>query len=391
MYDRKLDGEFLAPYKGYQIEKNWELDYKGRRVPHTDRYMVVDRDDDWIGDMYKTLAEAKAFIDTITSKKSVRSNTEVGSYKGITYGMEDDHDQNYYFQTKDRRFVYAPTEEELKAKIDQYLRKGSVNASTSLDDILADPEGRQLVDQIEEAESECRYRGIDFDDETQFWARARKYDIKKLEDRFGYIWASSDVVASNDEIPDVLSSRPFVFILNSVNSTYNDDILETAEKFGAIKVKYGMLDDDGTYFSPDKCSWRFAVPSKKVAQDIFDYAKKSRIPVNQKNITTAKVDWSNAYQIYVDDYSDGQFKMNYHANAPKKGVKGGTGVGGRTVYYLVDYPDTEPIYNLDTGSKYCFDSEEEAQAFIDKDSEYWHNKYPGIRPMSKKIYNVWHA
>ena len=134
MYDRKLDGKFLAPYKGYQIEKNWELDYRGNRIPKTDRYMVIDKDDDWIGDIYKTLEEAKAYIDSITTKSKVRSNSEVGQHNGITYGMEDSGDQRYYFVNEDGTITYGDTEEEIISKIESIT--GASKADPTIPEVL---------------------------------------------------------------------------------------------------------------------------------------------------------------------------------------------------------------------------------------------------------------
>lgn len=51
------------PYKGYDISKSYELDSRGRRIPNSGRYMVSDSEEDWIGDVYKTLSEAHRFID----------------------------------------------------------------------------------------------------------------------------------------------------------------------------------------------------------------------------------------------------------------------------------------------------------------------------------------
>lgn len=51
------------PYKGYDIDKSYALDFKGRRIPGTARYMVSDEEDNWIGDVYSTLSEAHKFID----------------------------------------------------------------------------------------------------------------------------------------------------------------------------------------------------------------------------------------------------------------------------------------------------------------------------------------
>ena len=54
-------------------------------------------------------------------KRWIRSNSEIGHYKGIRYGMEDDGDQRYYFVKDDGEVVYAELEDELYSKIDEYL------------------------------------------------------------------------------------------------------------------------------------------------------------------------------------------------------------------------------------------------------------------------------
>ena len=59
----------------------------------------------------------------------------------------------------------------------------------TLTDILNTERGRALIDSIEEAEDEIRGRGINPDDETQFWARARRMDIESLKREYGYEWA----------------------------------------------------------------------------------------------------------------------------------------------------------------------------------------------------------
>lgn len=58
----------------------------------------------------------------------------------------------------------------------------------SIIDILNSEEARPIVERIEEAENEIRDRGIDPDDESEFWVRARKRDIEELKKRFGYTW-----------------------------------------------------------------------------------------------------------------------------------------------------------------------------------------------------------
>ena len=59
----KLGYKDMASYKGFDITKSFELSRTGKPIPNTARYTVSDSDEDWIGDVYKTLKEAHRFID----------------------------------------------------------------------------------------------------------------------------------------------------------------------------------------------------------------------------------------------------------------------------------------------------------------------------------------
>ena len=81
---KKEYSETLNPYKGYQIEKSWRLNSRGKRIPNTIRYTVIDENDDWIGDVYKTLSEAKAFIDSLNSS-SIEASSSYRPFGLITH------------------------------------------------------------------------------------------------------------------------------------------------------------------------------------------------------------------------------------------------------------------------------------------------------------------
>lgn len=82
--------------------------------------------------------------------------------------------------------------------------------------------------------------------------------------------------------------------------------------------------------------------------------------------------------------------MKRWIHAKSDNVMAGVGSGRRERYVLIDYPDREPIRNIDTGSNYSFPDEESALKFID-DNPYFVDKYPGIQPERRIEYNVWHA
>ena len=71
-----IDSKLMAPYKGYNVEKSWTVDRRGRTIKDSVRYAVIDADDDWIGDMYKTVKEAHDYIDSIT-KKEVKASSDI--------------------------------------------------------------------------------------------------------------------------------------------------------------------------------------------------------------------------------------------------------------------------------------------------------------------------
>lgn len=56
------DSKKLNDYKGYQMDKIWDIDYKGNKV--NIQYQVSDNDD-WAIDYFPTLKEAKKYIDTV--------------------------------------------------------------------------------------------------------------------------------------------------------------------------------------------------------------------------------------------------------------------------------------------------------------------------------------
>lgn len=87
------------PYKGYDISKSYELDSKGRRIPHSARYTVSDSDEDWIGDTYKTLAEAHRFIDEYEADMTGVVGSTEGANMKITAASKDKLHSKDYIKT----------------------------------------------------------------------------------------------------------------------------------------------------------------------------------------------------------------------------------------------------------------------------------------------------
>lgn len=63
MYD--FDTKELKDYKGFGISKAWRVDSDGERIKKYGYFYLVDDGDDYIGEEYDSLAEAKKFIDTL--------------------------------------------------------------------------------------------------------------------------------------------------------------------------------------------------------------------------------------------------------------------------------------------------------------------------------------
>lgn len=62
MYDFEV--KELKSYKGFGIDKAWRVDSDGERIKKYGYFYLVNDGDDYIGEEYNSLAEAKAFIDT---------------------------------------------------------------------------------------------------------------------------------------------------------------------------------------------------------------------------------------------------------------------------------------------------------------------------------------
>ena len=63
MYDFEV--KELNSYKGYGIDKAWRVDSDGIRIKKEGFFYLVSDDDDYIGEEFKSLTEAKSFIDEI--------------------------------------------------------------------------------------------------------------------------------------------------------------------------------------------------------------------------------------------------------------------------------------------------------------------------------------
>ncbi len=53
----------LKSYKGYGISKAWKVNFEGKRKGNA--FYLVDDGDDYLGEEFTTLEQAKEFIDTL--------------------------------------------------------------------------------------------------------------------------------------------------------------------------------------------------------------------------------------------------------------------------------------------------------------------------------------
>ena len=61
----QFDTRQLKDYKGYEIQKAWWVDSEGERIKKYPIFYLIAEGDDYIGDEYATLEEAKKYIDKI--------------------------------------------------------------------------------------------------------------------------------------------------------------------------------------------------------------------------------------------------------------------------------------------------------------------------------------
>ena len=65
-FNMVYDTRELKPYKGYGIDKVYQLNFFNKRVGLP--FYLVSEDEDYIGEEYRTLEDAKKFIDSLTIK-----------------------------------------------------------------------------------------------------------------------------------------------------------------------------------------------------------------------------------------------------------------------------------------------------------------------------------
>lgn len=62
-------------------------------------------------------------------KRVIKANSDVGSYKGYSIGLQDNPPQKYYFVDDNGHTHYGESEEHIKSMIDSYAEHGEVYAA----------------------------------------------------------------------------------------------------------------------------------------------------------------------------------------------------------------------------------------------------------------------
>lgn len=254
--ERRIEAKEMKPYKGYKIDKSWEV-IGNKKVPGSDRYMVIDEEDDWIGDVYRNLAEAKHYIDSITDK-DVKSSTRV---------------------------VKASTAARTWSDFSKWYDSLTSNQRNVVDDI-ADEEGLPLYE--------------DCNDEELSWIIDEAEIV--LKD-----FVDSDLV--NGPVPAELKGLSWIASAKATNPTFNDDLLRIAEEgYDAIRVRFDYVKDGKLIGS----GWNFAFESKKDFDSFAEEIKSKRIPLVAKPRVLMTIDWNKVYNIKIDSYYDGTQTLQWH-------------------------------------------------------------------------------
>ena len=137
-------------------------------------------------------------------------------------------------------------------------------------------------------------------DKKNYKASAHDYDVDDIK-------STTDIA-----VPLILRDKKYVFTLQGVNSSWDDDILLIAENNGAVKVKYDMINPStGKFWKAS--GWKYAVSDLSTADDILQGCLEEHIPLKSNEINNiSKVDWADRYNICIDDYEKGIYRVNYN-------------------------------------------------------------------------------
>ena len=73
-------------------------------------------------------------------KRVIKANSDVGSHRGYTIGLQDTPPQKYYFIDDSGHTHYGESEEHIKSMIDSYIEHGKVYAANYGGAYDVDPE-----------------------------------------------------------------------------------------------------------------------------------------------------------------------------------------------------------------------------------------------------------
>ncbi len=158
----KIDSKMMAPYKGYNVEKSWTIDGKGRPIKDSVRYAVIDNDDDWIGDFYKTVKEAHDYIDTLT-KKEVKASSR---------SIEANGDRNFYLD--DGEIDIFSWEDDAMKDLGIYFDYSAIRFGTGTVTIFSDPNNKCNSD-VWDGDDDAFLAEIDYQDYNEQARKCRNY------------------------------------------------------------------------------------------------------------------------------------------------------------------------------------------------------------------------
>lgn len=119
------------------------------------------------------------------------------------------------------------------------------------------------------------------------------------------------IAATSDEIlPDILADKKYIFNVDVSNRTYSDDVLFLAEQLGMIKLRCQSINPKTGKLFQGNYNF-YATKDKKSYQDLQTEVKEANIP-NVEIWNLRDVDWSEFYNISIDDYDKGFYKLDYH-------------------------------------------------------------------------------
>lgn len=167
---------------------------------------------------------------------------------------------------------------------------------------------------------------------------------------------------------------------------YDEDQNETTIRNAIDAMTYSAYDN---YYNDPDATYDLilqVIVDHLEAPDL--YALKEGVDFTKHDVAEemAKYDWD-----YINENMSVDRWIRKSGLYASTSVQAGIGTGKRSVWYIGQFPDRNRV-KFDGYKTYGFDSEEEAQSAIDElyKIDYYVENYPGLKPMHKFEYSVWH-